>query len=88
MTAIAKRSDRFSETEIDQEIVVMRLDNGEFYTLADTAATMWRLIDGTRDREALVASLVERYDCAGADVGADVDDFLAALQEMGLLAVD
>ena len=88
MNALTKQSDRYAETDVDDEIVVMRLDNGEFFSLAGTAAATWRLIDGTRDREAVVAALAEQYEGAEADIASDVDEFLATLRDMGLLAVD
>lgn len=86
MNAIAKQAGRFTETDIDDEIVVMRLDNGEFFSLSGTAAAAWRLIDGTRDRAALIAALATAFDGDQATVAADVDDFLARLSENGLLA--
>ena len=88
MNALAKRTERFAETEVDDEVVVMRLDNGDFFSLAGTAAATWRLIDGTRNRAALVTALTTEYDGDEAEIGADVDEFLVKLREMGLLAVD
>jgi pyrroloquinoline quinone biosynthesis protein D len=85
MTVLAKLADRFAETDIDQEIVVMRLDNGEFFSLAGTAASTWRLIDGTRDREALVTALAREYEGNPANIEADVDEFLEQLRGIGLL---
>jgi hypothetical protein len=86
MTAITKLTDRFVETDIDEEIIVMRLDNGELLTLAETAASVWRLIDGQRDRSTLVVALGEQYDVGAEDIGRDVDEFLLRLREAGLLA--
>lgn len=85
MSALAKRSDRFTETDIDEEIVVMRLDNGEFFSLAGTAAVTWRLIDGTRDRGALLAALADDYDVGEASIESDVDEFLQQLKDGGLI---
>lgn len=85
MTIISKRTGHFTEADIDEEIVVMRLDNGEFYSLAGTAATTWRLIDGTRDRTALIDELAANYDCDKNEIAADLDDFLEALEGMGLI---
>jgi len=85
MTIISKRAGHFTEADIDQEIVVMRLDNGEFYTLAGTAAATWRLIDGTRDRSALIDELAANYDSDKDEIAADLDDFLEALEGMGLI---
>jgi hypothetical protein len=88
MSALAKQPGRFSETDIDEEIVVMRLDNGEFFSLSGTAAATWRLIDGTRDREALLAALAEEFGGNASSMAADVDEFLGRLRELGLLADD
>lgn len=87
MTILAKQADRFTETDIDDEIVVMRLDNGEFFSLSGTAAATWRMIDGTRDRNSLLSALAKQYEGDEAKIAADIDEFLAKLREMGLLAV-
>lgn len=85
MAAITKLSDRYTEAEIDDEIVVMRLDNGEFFALSGTAAAVWRLIDGQRDRESLVEALADEYSADEGEIAADVDEFLADLRGAGLL---
>ena len=36
MTAITKRLERLTEAEIDDEIVVMLIDKGEFFSLSGT----------------------------------------------------
>lgn len=86
MSAISKLCDRFTETDIDHEIVIMRLDNGEFFSLSGTAAAIWRLIDGNRDRQALAAAAATEFDGDEGEIIADVDEFLARLRETGLLA--
>lgn len=86
MTALVKQTDKFSETQIDEEIVIMLLETGEFLSLTGTAGDIWRLIDGERDRDALVAALASVYDAPAAAIEADVDDFVASLREAGLLA--
>lgn len=85
MTAIIKFSDRFTEADIDHEIVIMRLDTGEFFSLSDSAATIWRLIDGQRNQAELVAAAALQFDAGNRDIDVDVDDFLAQLREIGLL---
>lgn len=88
MNALVKRNDRFTEADIDDEIVVMRLDNGEFFSLSGTSAEIWRLIDGSRDRRALVAALTADYDAEESEIAADVDALLVRLRDTGLLADD
>jgi hypothetical protein len=86
MNRVIKLSERFTEAAIDDEIVIMRVDTGEFFSLTGTAATTWRLIDGQRGRDALIAALADEYSTDGAAIAADVDEFLAQLKETGLLA--
>ncbi len=88
MSILNKQADRFSEADIDDEIVVMRLDNGEFFSLSGTAAAAWRMIDGTRDRNSLLLELAAQFAGDEAEIGADIDEFLSELREMGLLAFD
>jgi PqqD family protein of HPr-rel-A system len=84
--AIRKAADKFSETAIDDEVVVMSLASGDFFSLTGTARAIWLLIDGTRDRDALIAALAAEYDIPAEAVGGDVDAFLADLDQAGLLA--
>jgi hypothetical protein len=86
MTAIAKLTDRFTETEVDDEIVIMRLDNGEFFALSGTAAAIWRLIDGERDRVALIEAIGVQFEADETQIAADVDEFVDRLKGTGLLA--
>lgn len=79
-------TDRFSETTLDDEVVLVKLDTGEFFSLSGTAAAAWRLIDGNRGREALVAALADQFAADEKTVAQDIDDFLSRLREAGLLA--
>ena len=85
MRSLVKRFDRFTETAIDDEIVIMRLDNGEFFALSPTAAAIWRLVDGKRDRGLLRATLGEIYHADEDSMTADIDEFLEQMKAAGLL---
>jgi len=86
MIAIAKRTEAFSETEIDDEVVLMKLDSGEFFSITGTGRAIWAMIDGRRDRAAVVAALAAQFDAPEAEIAADVDEFLDQLTGEGLLA--
>ena len=83
--ALTKRADQFSETAIDDEVVVMSLDSGDFFSLTGTARTIWLLIDGTRDRSALLADLADQHGCEEAEIAGDLDAFVAQLSQAGLI---
>ncbi len=85
MSAIIKAKGHFSETEIDDEVVVMNLDSGEFFSLTGTAREIWRLVDGTRDRDSVLAELAREFEAAPTEIAADLDPFLDALAGAGLI---
>ncbi len=82
---LAKAAARFSETTIDTETVVMDLDSGDFFSLTGTARAIWEMIDGTRNRAALIAALASEFAQAPGDIAADVDAFLAQLLAAGFV---
>ena len=86
MAAIQKLPGNFTEAEVDDEIIIMRLDNGELLSLVDSAAAAWRLIDGHRDREALVGSLAADYAADQEEITRDIGGLLQQLTEAGLIA--
>jgi hypothetical protein len=88
MAALTKLPGKFTEAGVDDEIIVMRLDNGEFFALSGTAAAAWRLIDGKRDRSALLAELAAQFTADEMQLEADVDELLGQLIESGLVARD
>lgn len=87
MKEITKLHNRFTEAAIDDEIVIMRVDTGDFYSLTGTAAATWRLIDGQRSRAALVAALATEFAGTEEDIASDVDEFLQNLRELELIDV-
>lgn len=86
MKAIVKRIEGFAETELDGEIVVMKLDSGDFFSITGTGCVIWRLIDGTRDRDAVIGDLCESFAAPADEIAADLDAFLQTLSDEGLLA--
>ena len=84
-TKLAKATGRFSETAIDDEVVVMSLESGDFFSLTGTARAIWHLIDGTRVRAALLADLAAQFGCEPGEITDDVDAFLNELSAAGLL---
>lgn len=87
MNAVTRLEHAFVETDIDDETVLMRLSDGDFFALDGTGRIIWQAIDGTRARDEIVALLAERFDSDPAALAGDVDRFLAELVDAGLVAV-
>ncbi len=83
--AISKATGQFSETAIDDEIVVMHLVSGEFFSLTGTGRELWLLIDGSRNRDAILAAAAAQYGAQPAEIAGDVDAFLAKIGAAGFL---
>lgn len=84
-TMLTKAAGKFTETTIDDEIVVMNLDSGEFFSLIGVARAIWLQLDGSCDRAGLMAALAAEFGTDEAVIAADVDAFLAQLAAAGLL---
>lgn len=82
---ISKQAGTFVETEIDDEVVLMDLATGNFFSLAGTSLDVWRLVDGTRSADEIAASLAEDYGTPVDVVGPDVAAFLEELRAAGLI---
>ena len=83
---ITKRPDQFSESAIDDEIVLMSLDSGTFFSLSGTGRTIWELLDRHAERTALITELASTYNHDEASITAELDEFVAALEQAGLVA--
>ena len=53
--------------------------------LADTAASIWRVVDGQRTEEQIVSVVAEAYGLEPAQIRDDVRAFLTELGELGLV---
>ena len=80
-----KLPDRYVETAIDDEVVVMRLSDGDMFSLEGTARDIWDSLDGQRSIAAISAQLAERHDHHPERIAADVHAFVAELGSAGLL---
>lgn len=82
---LAKLPDRFTETAIDDEVVLMTLAGGDFFSLRGTGKAIWEKIDGERARDAIVAELATEYAVPAEQIAVEVDGFVAQLQQAGLI---
>lgn len=75
-------------TELDQETVLMSIDAGAYYGLAGTARSVWGKLATPLTFSALVDELVKEYDVTPEACVAELQEFLGALEQEGLLRVE
>ena len=82
------RSTNLAWREIGDEVIVVpvsrrRSDLDSVYVLNDVGARIWQLLDGERDSHGIAAVLAEEYEVEMSEAVADLDRYLAELQEIG-----
>ena len=82
-----KITERFTETPLDDELVLMNIETGQFNTLKNTGLAIWQLIDGKSDTASIKAKMAETHNVAADRCSAEVDHFLAELQEAGFVKI-
>jgi hypothetical protein len=71
---------------IDGEVIVIHLERGSYFSLRDTAAELWELVEQGCASETIVEAMSARYSGAGADeVAREATRFLGELREEGLV---
>lgn len=82
------RTDNLLSTELDQETVLMSVDAGAYYGMADTARDIWQRLEKPVTFAALVDDLVREYEVAPETCAADLQTFLQALEQEGLVRAE
>ena len=71
--------------DVDGRIVALPPGGPEVMFFNDTASAVWRLADGTRTLEQLVAELADAYGVEAAAIADDVQRVLADFARAGLM---
>lgn len=82
---IRLRDELIEWREIDAEIVALDRGAGEYIAVTGSGAVLWSLLVAGTTRRALAETLVARFDVELAIAHRDVERFVAALAERGLL---
>ena len=82
-----QRSESLALVENDNRVVALNLDHlaDPPVVLADTAAEIWRAIDGKRNEDEIAAEVARHFGIGPDSIRADVHAFLAQLAELGLI---
>lgn len=75
-------------TRLDEtEGVLLHLDTKRYYSLNETGAHLWELLEGGRCASDLVQNLLDVYDITSDEASHAVQDFVDTLQGNGLLEI-
>lgn len=85
MTELRLRRDRLQWLVADAEVVALDEEKLLYLGANESAGLLWQELDAGTTRDRLVEQLLDTYDVDRAQAEADVDAFLAQLDERGLL---
>ncbi|WP_445682224.1 PqqD family peptide modification chaperone [Radicibacter daui] len=71
---------------VGEELLMMSVAAGKYFNLNDVGSRIWELLAQPVSVEGLVASLTAEYAVDADQARAEVQEFLSALRERGLLA--
>jgi hypothetical protein len=72
-------------SKIQDEIVMVNVKHGNYYTLNPVATSIWELLETPRSRDEICDQLLEEYDIDRETCMLEVDNFLSELNEMKLI---
>jgi len=71
--------------QIDGEVVIVDLRDSRYFSLNDSAADLWILLDRGATTEELVAALTNKYGIEIAQAQLDVTDLVSQLVALGMV---
>jgi hypothetical protein len=84
---VISRSPQILATQLDDEIILMSIERGNYYGLKTTSRRIWELVENPCTLSALSAQLALEYDAPPGQIEADVQAFVLKLADQALLVV-
>lgn len=84
---IIKKNEDMVSADLNGMIVMMSIDNGEYYGLNEVATVIWDRIEKSLSVEELVEELMEEFNVSQEQCEVDVIGFLEKLHEKNLIFI-
>jgi len=83
--AVLKRASGVIQAPLEDALIFMNIDAGQYLMLEDTARDIWDMIDGRRSIDEIVGLLVEKYEVEEAVCREEVITFAEALLDQKMI---
>jgi hypothetical protein len=74
--------------EVDGEAVLLHLDTESYFGLDAVGTRMWKLLTTCHNVDVAERSLLDEYEVSPTRLAADLDEFIARLNKLGLVRVE
>lgn len=82
-----RRNPDLVHANMGDETVLMSLTNGEYYGMNEVGSRIWTALEEAHSLEQLIDKLVEVYGITRSQCQQDIDSFLNALLEKGIVEI-
>jgi hypothetical protein len=82
------RANGFSTAPVNNELMMLNVEQGAYYSLDPIAAEIWELLEEPADVSDLTARLQQRYAVSAEQCQADVLAFLERLYANGMIILE
>lgn len=86
-TQVQRVDEDIAETEFENAIVLLHIENGEYYNFNSTGSTLWKALQQPRDVAELARLLAASYECTAEDCQPDVIAWLQETSQKGLVQI-
>tara|TARA_B100002019_G_C20980873_1_gene455756 strand:+ start:165 stop:455 length:291 start_codon:yes stop_codon:yes gene_type:complete len=83
---IFKKIETISETDLDEEKIIMDTDSGKFISINNTGSVIYEEIDGIKSVNDIILKLSERYG-KSSELNEDILSFINLLFEKRLIEI-
>ena len=84
---IISRNEGIVFNKLDDELVMMSIENGEYYGLDNIGAQIWEIIQQPTNFSEIVLKLMRKYDVSEETCIADIQEFLSELLGKNLITL-
>lgn len=82
------QSDEIISTDLDGKLVMMSIENGEYYALDAVSKRIWELIEQPTHVHSICQTLLSEFDVDNKDCEREVLDFATKLADMKIIRVN
>ncbi|MCF8331783.1 MAG: lasso peptide biosynthesis PqqD family chaperone [Bacteroidales bacterium] len=85
---VIQKSDNSIESTIDGDIVLMNLDNNEYYSMDDIGSAIWQMLNEPKSIERIINELLKQYKVDREVCAKDTMKFLEQLYDKGIIKIN
>ena len=79
------RSDSVSAADVQDEIVLLHIDRGEYFGMNAVGQQVWHLLEVPRSVDDLVVEIAAEYDAEESTIRSDITQLVTQLLDKGIL---